>query len=1057
MSVISKEETPGILELYPAMERLINTLMTVCKTICFVNDFYAFLCDNCLMYTRSTPLEFFIQGFKLCYGAYMTNYKFVLLVALCLISSPFAFAQYPAWQASGFFYILTTPEGANLPESAKLADFPLLVRLHKDFFNFSKTRPMGEDIRFSSADGKPLKFQIEQWDSTNGFATIWVRVPLIQGNQRQRINIHWGNPNCESESDGKAVFNESNGYAAVMHMSEKMEDATGSVTVKDQGTSDVQGMIGRGRHLAGKQGLFLGENIASFPVGANGSSTEAWFRAEKPNGTVVAWGKEQRPGKVMMNVLSPPRVAIQCYFADVDAKSGITMDRWVHVVHTYEKGDSRVYVDGVLDGNTKPILDIPTPARMWIGGWYNNYNFVGDVDEVRISKVSRSADWIKLQYENQKPMQTVAGLVVDQGNAFAVSKKELNIKEGKAELITAEVKGAHKLYWILKREGTDTVVAVDRLGFNFEAPRVTKDTRQALQLKAVFPNEVKTLDIPITISEDVPEPVFLLKAPLQWDGRETIEVVPTVSNLAEMTAKGAGKINYRWNVSGLAVIKEVLSDKLILKRSQNSGKMVVTLAMDNGGEQTTKSITVEVKEPKKDAWVARIPSRDERPVDNQFYGRDDKNEGTLFCNGSISSSDEELVLKVFADDKSYKTETQKAGANGAYAFSVKLKPGLVKYRVELTSKKDGKEVLVHKADNLVCGDAYLIQGQSNAVATDIGKEDPEFSSEWIRSFGSTTTSPDGSRLKYWGNAIHRGRKNENAQIGYWGMELGRRLVEAHKVPICFINGAVGGTRIDMHQRNPSNPEDGATIYGRLLWRVKQAGLTHAIKAVIWHQGENDQGADGPTGGYGWETYLQYFVDLSASWKSDYPNIQNYYIFQIWPKACSMGVAGSDNMLREIQRTLPRYFSNMGIMSTLGINPPGGCHFPPAGYAEFARMICPLIERDIYGRNSLISITPPNLESASYTNSEKTEIALKFDQAVVWSDTLASEFYLDGVSGNIASGVVSDNVLTLRLKKNSQAKKIMYLDSKAWNGKNLLLGANGIAALTFCDVSILSRP
>ena len=103
---------------------------------------------------------------------------------------------------------------------------------------------MGEDLRFSSAEGKPLKYQIEQWDGANGLASIWVRVPLIQGNQRQLINLHWGNPNCESESDGKAVFNESNGYAAVMHMSEKMEDSTGFLTVKDQGTTDALGMIG---------------------------------------------------------------------------------------------------------------------------------------------------------------------------------------------------------------------------------------------------------------------------------------------------------------------------------------------------------------------------------------------------------------------------------------------------------------------------------------------------------------------------------------------------------------------------------------------------------------------------------------------------------------------------------------------------------------------------------------------------------------------------------------------------------------------------------------------
>ena len=105
--------------------------------------------------------------------------------------------------------------------------------------------------------------------------------------------------------------------------------------------------------------------------------------------------------------------------------------------------------------------------------------------------------------------------------------------------------------------------------------------------------------------------------------------------------------------------------------------------------------------------------------------------------------------------------------------------------------------------------------------------------------------------------------------------------------------------------------------------MQQARLTHGIRAIIWHQGENDQGADGPTGGYGWETYQQYFIDMSAAWKEDLPNIQHYYVFQIWPNACSMGGSqGSGDRLREVQRTLPRLYSNMGIMSTLGIKPPG---------------------------------------------------------------------------------------------------------------------------------------
>ena len=56
-------------------------------------------------------------------------------------------AQEGTWQHSGSLYVLTTPEGAHLPASASEEGFPLLVRLHKDFFDFSRARPKGEDIR----------------------------------------------------------------------------------------------------------------------------------------------------------------------------------------------------------------------------------------------------------------------------------------------------------------------------------------------------------------------------------------------------------------------------------------------------------------------------------------------------------------------------------------------------------------------------------------------------------------------------------------------------------------------------------------------------------------------------------------------------------------------------------------------------------------------------------------------------------------------------------------------------------------------------------------------
>jgi hypothetical protein len=76
-------------------------------------------------------------------------------MAILLVLWGRASAQYPGWQHSGSLYILTTPEGANLPASASEDGFPLLVRLHKDFFDFSQAKAQGEDIRFSTSAGGP--------------------------------------------------------------------------------------------------------------------------------------------------------------------------------------------------------------------------------------------------------------------------------------------------------------------------------------------------------------------------------------------------------------------------------------------------------------------------------------------------------------------------------------------------------------------------------------------------------------------------------------------------------------------------------------------------------------------------------------------------------------------------------------------------------------------------------------------------------------------------------------------------------------------------------------
>ena len=189
---------------------------------------------------------------------------------------------------------------------------------------------------------------------------------------------------------------------------------------------------------------------------------------------------------------------------------------------------------------------------------------------------------------------------------------------------------------------------------------------------------------------------------------------------------------------------------------------------------------------------------------------------------------------------------------------------------------------------------------------------------------------------------------------------------------------------------------------------------------------------------------------------DSPFTRNYFIASHQHGTGNASTKGSCQQLQNpldsapVQRAL---FTALDEWSTLGIQPPGPCHYPLAGWSEFARLMQSLIERDFYGNVPTASITAPNLKRAFYTNNKKDSIALEFTQPVAWTDSLAGQFYLDGVGNKVATGAVSGNVVTLKLKEASAAKKIAYLSELHWSQNTLIVGANGVAALTFCDVPI----
>lgn len=937
----------------------------------------------------------------------------------------------------GRITLTTTQAGLPIPEDVVVKDYPLLLRFDGDQFPWSEAKPDGSDITIETDANSPLPISIDEWNPKAQRAAIWVRIPDLRGEQKQTLIVKWGGDGNQHSTD-KTVFGTTNGFVSVLHLDDRAIDSVGTLSLRSDGVFSTVGAIGMASRFRKGTGIEATlENGKTLPLGSQSSTTSAWVRVRKPNATIVGWGREAAQGKVVMQFRSPAHINMDCYFSDANIRSTTKapLSEWINISHVYTKGETRLYINGRLEatntGRGAP-LSIAAGARMWLGGWYGNYDFDGDIDEVRVSNVARSPWWVALDADTQGPAPRLTGRLVRSDAPPRVSTKQIIIKEGGNVELTADLGNAEKATWELVSNGTAKTITTDHAQLSFMAPRVTTTTSMSLRLRTKSGVSENIQTIPVTVLEAISDPDVTLDAPTTWDGRAPAYI--------RADARSTGQHNYKWNVSGPAVAYEVSGNVLRLDRGFKAGNVTVSVDVDNGGEVVSRSTVVTVTPPTVEPWRAAPAFSLSQLRNGMFIGRGAGTTGRLLVSDSANAGSNVEIHVISSDGIKHSSKT-KVDTSGRFSVFVDLPARLTTYAVQVNEYAKGKSTKLASVTDVQCGDAFIIMGQSNAVATDFGPTTPTFKSRWIQTFTDRFIP-----------ARYRNADGQSGEIGYWGMELARKLVTKHNIPVCIVNGAVGGTRIDQHQRSTENPMDDSTLYGRLLGRVTAAGLTHGIRGIFWHQGENDQGADGPSGGFGHETYREMFVSLSHAWAQDYPNSKMTYMFQIWPKSCAMGIDGSDNVLRDVQRQLPDAMDRLAIMSTLGIDPPGGCHYPADGYAAMATLISPLVEYHTYGVKSMKPIGPPRLLSVKRDTKSKSILRLTFDQPIVWMDSLRSEFLIDGKRGQVIRGSAKGTTLQL-LTSTTEGKKLTYLDSATWSQQRLLRGQNGIAALTFEGVPI----
>ena len=304
--------------------------------------------------------------------------------------------------------------------SAPLANFPVLVKLSAGIEGFEYSdfqRADGDDLRFTDANGNLIPHEIDTWNP-NGVSTVWVKVPSLSS--ATTITAHYG---CALPVavDSSEVWDDD--YVGVWHLGEGglplRESSLASTDFTKQNGTGIQyassGIVGGSVDFgASGNGRMVTAQDCDALDGFTNCTVEAWTY-QTSHTTAAILSKRYSSSKNLSYFLYDNGSKTQFNVAESDSTSGNsaqitpTLNQWTHQAYTFSAGTLRGYQDGAKVGSDKALsfstinasdgyLHLGNFNRS--GAWNaDSRNFPGKIDEVRISKVARSADWLQATHD----------------------------------------------------------------------------------------------------------------------------------------------------------------------------------------------------------------------------------------------------------------------------------------------------------------------------------------------------------------------------------------------------------------------------------------------------------------------------------------------------------------------------------------------------------------------------------------------------------------------------------------------------------------------------------
>ena len=338
----------------------------------------------------------------------------LLMLGLCLMGT--AWGQGKGWWNNDWPYrkqvtIDASATGANIAGAAE--NVPVLIRLSlANFQYFNNLKPDASDLRaIADDDSTPLKFHIERFDPQAQIALIWVLLPKLTGGGKTSFYLYYGNANASSASDPAGSYDAQ--QVLVYHFGPAAGSPQDSTHYKSDPTSfkatvNPTSLIGTGASFSGSQTITVPATGALHLAAAQGYTVSAWVRlgAAQTSADIVQLldqGKELVLG--ISGTQASARYASGSGAPVTLQQTGqLTTGDWHHLALSLGGGQLTLYVDGAQVGQAA-AQPVDIAGTLTVGGAATGGSFfTGDMDELEVSGVARSADWIKAAATSQGMM-----------------------------------------------------------------------------------------------------------------------------------------------------------------------------------------------------------------------------------------------------------------------------------------------------------------------------------------------------------------------------------------------------------------------------------------------------------------------------------------------------------------------------------------------------------------------------------------------------------------------------------------------------------------------------